>query len=103
MIRAFFQFFGFSRDVRRVLFVHALVGLVALGVNTVLVNLYLLRLGHGTQDIGAINALGPLCYALASLLTGALGGRWGVRRTMLLGSSLWSTGVLLLPLAEFLP
>lgn len=102
-MRAIAYLDGFSRDVRRVLFVHALVGLVALGVNTVLVNLYLLRLGHGTQDIGAINALGPLCYALASLLTGALGGRWGVRQTMLLGSSLWSTGVLLLPLAEFLP
>jgi MFS family permease len=94
---------GFSRDVRLVLLVHALVGLVSLGVNAVLLNLYLLRLGYGPQDIGLINAFGPLCYALSSLPAGALGGRWGVRRLMLAGTGLWSAGVVLVPLAETLP
>lgn len=100
MTRAFFQLFGFSRDVRRVLLVNALVGLVSLGVNAVLLNLYLLRLGYGTQEIGMINALGPLCYALASLLAGALGGGYlvaglGYSSLFTLGAGLSAASALL--------
>lgn len=103
VIRVAAYLLGFSRDVRLVLLVYALVGLVSLGINTVLLNLYLLRLGYGPKDIGLINALGPLCYALCSLPAGALGGRWGVRSLMLVGTGLWSAGIILLPFAESFP
>ena len=70
----------FSRDVRLYLMANALFGFVLFGgIYPLLYNLYLLRLGYNTQFVGLANATGALCFALSSLPSGMLGGRWGSR------------------------
>ena len=72
------------------------------GVYAVLLNLYLVRLGYGPEQIGLVNSAGNLTFALASLPAGALGVRWGSRQTMLAGLGLLLVASLLLPLADVL-
>jgi MFS family permease len=73
------------------------------GIYSVLLNLFLLRLGYGTEQIGLINAAGTLTFGLACLPAGVIGARWGSRQMMLLGLALLAAGSLLLPLADLLP
>jgi MFS family permease len=91
----------FSGSVRLYLFV---VGLISFtfdgGIYSVLFNLYLLRLGHGPEVVGLVNAAGLITLAIASLPAGALGARWGNRRTMVAGLLLIILAGALLPLAE---
>ncbi len=93
----------FSRDVRLYLISGTLIGFCWMGIYNVLFNLYLLRLDYDLAFIGMINATVALAYALLALPAGALGGRWGVRRTMLIGYCLVVTGLLLPPLGQFAP
>lgn len=94
----------FSRDVRLFLVTSFLIGFTIFGgIYTVLLNLYLLRLGYGPEFIGVVNAAGLLGLALFSLPAGAAGTRWGSRRTMIAGLALAAVGNTLLPLAEFVP
>ena len=72
------------------------------GVYAVLLNLYLLRLGYGTEQIGLINAAGTLTFALSSLPAGALGARWGSRRMLLIGLVMLLVGCVLIPFADML-
>jgi MFS family permease len=72
------------------------------GVYAVLLNLFLLRLGYGPEQIGLVNAAGTLTFALSSLPAGALGARWGSRRILLIGLSLMLVGCVLLPFADAL-
>ncbi len=72
------------------------------GVYAVLLNLFLLRLGYGTEQIGLINAAGTLTFALASLPAGALGARWGSRRMLLIGLGMLFVGCMLIPFADML-
>jgi MFS family permease len=82
----------------------ALVGFVVDGgVFAVLLNLYLLRLGYGPEQIGMVNAAGMLVFALTSLPAGFVGERFGSRQMMLLGIGLMFVGTLLLPLTDLLP
>ena len=93
----------FNRDVRLMLFSQALIGFTIFGgIYTVLLNLYLLRLGYGPQLIGQINAAGALSFALLSIPAGMLADRWGARRCMILGLLLAALGFGLLPLGEFI-
>jgi MFS family permease len=73
------------------------------GIYSVLLNLFLLRLDYGPEQIGLINAAGTLAFALACLPAGVIGARWGCRQIMLLGLALMAAGSLLLPLADLLP
>jgi len=73
------------------------------GIYSVLLNLFLVRLGYGPEQIGLINAAGTLTFGLACLPAGVIGARWGSRRIMLLGLALMAAGSLLLPLADMLP
>ena len=94
----------FNRDVRLVLFSQALIGFTIFGgVYTVLLNLYLLRLGYGPQMIGQVNAVGALSFALLSMPAGLLANRWGARRSMIVGMVVAALGFGLLPLGEFAP
>ena len=94
----------FNRDVRLVLFSQALIGFTIFGgVYTVLLNLYLLRLGYSPQLIGQVNAAGALSFALLSMPAGLLGDRWGSRLSMIIGMGLSALGFGLLPLGEFIP
>jgi len=93
----------FDRDVRLYLISGTLMGLCWMGVYGVLFNLYLLRLDYDLAFIGLLNAATALAFALFSLPAGALGGRWSVRRTMVLGYGLVVIGLVLPPLAQFTP
>ncbi len=73
------------------------------GIYAVLLNLYLVRLGFGPEQIGLINAIGTLSFALMALPAGALGQRWGSRRMLLVGLGGLVVGAVLLPLADLLP
>lgn len=72
------------------------------GIYAVLLNLYLVRLGFGPEQVGLVNATGTLVFALASLPAGVLGEHWGSRRALLLGLGLMAAGGLLLPGADLL-
>lgn len=93
----------FSYDVRMYLVVSGLFGLAYFGINSVILNLYLLRLGYGTEFIGLANAGTSLAFALTSIPAGAIGARWGYRYTIIAGVALVGAGSGFLPLAEALP
>jgi MFS family permease len=94
----------FSRDVRLYMITFALFAFTIFGgIYTVLLNLYLLRLGYGPEFIGLVNAVGLLALAIFCLPAGAFSKRWGTRRTMIAGLCMAIVGDGALPLAEFLP
>ena len=86
-------------------FLLSLVGiaLVVDGIYSVLLNLYLLRLGYGTEFIGLVNAMGLLTFAAASLPAGILGARYSNTAMMKFGAALSALGCLCLPMSEALP
>lgn len=95
---------GFNRDVRLLLIASALTGFTVFGgIYTVLLNLYLLRLGYGPEFVGQVNAAGALSFAVCGLPAGIAGHRWGSRRTLIAGMAVAAVGYFLLPLAEFIP
>ena len=73
------------------------------GINTVVFNIYILRLGFGPDTVGLINGVATLFWASGSLLAGWLGTVWGVRKTALTGLLLTLVGAVLLPLAGSVP
>ena len=93
----------FSRDVRLMLLAYATAGFCYFGIMSVLRNVYLLRLGYGPQFIGLFNGAAWVTFTVSSLPAGALGKRWGSRRTMIAGISLIVLGYGLLPLVEMMP
>jgi len=94
----------FDRNVR----LHFLnVGLFTLtldgGIYTVIFNLYMLRLGFGSEWVGTVNAAGMLAFALASLPAGRMGERWGYRRMVRAGTAMSVTGACVAVCTEFVP
>lgn len=73
------------------------------GINTVLFNLYILRLGFGPDTVGLINGVATLFWASGSLLAGWLGTVWGLRKTALAGLLLTLVGAVLVPAAGSVP
>lgn len=97
-----------NRDVRLYLVTRTLIGLtVRGGVYTVVLNLYLLRLGYGPELIGLVNGASSAVTAVLSLPLGALSsrsnGRFSARRAMIAGLLLATAGYGALPLAGGLP
>ena len=92
-----------NRDVRLCLASSTMVGVTRFGFHTVLLNLYLLRLGFGPEFVGLYVGLGILTYALFCLPAGALGMRWGNRRILIAGVIAMAIGYALIPLAEVVP
>lgn len=93
----------FRRDVWLYLALTALVGFTYFGIYALLLNLYLLRLGYGPAFIGVVNGTGPLAMAFASLPAGAITQRWGSRRALQIGFTLFPLGFALVPFAESIP
>jgi MFS family permease len=95
---------SFNRNVRLYLITTVLMGLTIFGgIYSLLVNLYLLRLGYGPEFIGTVHAVGMLGWALACLPAGRMGRRLGSRRSMMVGMGLAGLGYGLLPFAEGIP
>jgi MFS family permease len=100
----------FNRDVLLYLVATALLGFsVFSGIYPVLFNLYLLRLGYGTELIGLANSVVMLTFAICSPAAGlvtriVVGGRpLGARRTMIIGLSIVTAGYALLSVVEYIP
>ena len=94
---------GLSRNVRLVLLAAALQGFAISGIYGVLLNLFILRLGHGPEFVGLVNGTGLLASALFCLPASAVGRRFGSRRAMLAGIALIALGYVALPLTQLLP
>jgi MFS family permease len=73
------------------------------GIYSLLMNLYLLRLGYGPEFVGLIHAVGLLAWAGACLPAAAVGRRIGSRAAMIAGMGLAALGYVLLPLAGWAP
>ncbi len=94
----------FSPDAIRHLINAGLFGLTLDGgINAVIFNLYVLRLGFGPEFVGLVSSVGMLTFALCSLPSGRLGARIGLRRTMLIGASITCAASVLVLLAALLP
>ena len=89
----------FSRDLRLFLITGAAVALAWDGMRNVILNLYLLRLDYGPEFVGTVNAVGGFAFALSCPLAGAVGTRWGSRKTLITGLGLMAAGFCLLPLS----
>ncbi|MHB0876613.1 MAG: MFS transporter [Anaerolineae bacterium] len=94
---------GLNRDTRLVIATWALSSFGTMGIDGVLGNLYILRLGFDTQYLGLLNATILLGMGLIALPSGELGRRWGYRRAMLLGLTMGTVGLALVPVALVLP
>ena len=92
-----------NRDVRIYLLTAVLCGFTLSGVYSVLLNLYLLRLGYDPSFIGTVNAAGQAAFIFLSIPAGAMGQRWGTRRLIIAGIASYFVGYAMLPLAEFAP
>lgn len=94
---------SYSRDIRLILLVSAIVAFTVDGVFPVIFNLYILRMGYGPEFVGQVNSVALVVFALASLPAGALGTRLGARPVMIMGVliAFLSTGAL--ALSDLLP
>ena len=73
-----------SRNVVLFMVTVMLYGIAVEGISAVLLNLYLVRLGYGTEFIGTLNSAGMIVFALVSLPLGAVE-RYSGRRMMQFG------------------
>lgn len=103
MFRDWHIFLAFNRNVRLFLVAFGLMSFGYFGVQGVLLNLYLLRLGFDIQFIGSLIASGQIVWAMAALPAGAIGRRVGLRAALIMGSALSALGIGLLLAIEWLP
>jgi MFS family permease len=104
MVKSYLQtFHRFHRNTWLFLLVNALTTISYVGIYVMLFNLYLIRLGYGLEQIGLINAAAQLGVAAFSIPAGMLGRRWGSRRTIIVGLTVATTGLALVPLVEAIP
>lgn len=94
---------SFSRDVVLYILAWGAISFAYGGVQSVLLALYLLRLGYGPEFIGVFIGAGQLVWALSALPAGAFGARYGLRRAMLVGVAIIVAANVLLLSAEALP
>lgn len=77
--------------------------LVFFGIYSLLLNLFLLRLGYESEFIGLVNRLGPFMLAIFSLPAGTISRRFGSRRVMIWSYFTLAISFGLVPLSEWLP
>jgi MFS family permease len=92
-----------GRDTRLLIAASGLFAFPFYGIQMVLRVLYVLRLGHGPAYVGLFGSVGAFVYMTMGLPSGALGRRFGIRRTMIVGGVITTVGMALLPVTEFLP
>jgi len=94
---------SFGRDARLLLAASGLFALPFYGIQMVLRVLYVLRLGHGPEYVGLFSSVGAFAYMGMGLPSGALGRRFGIRKTMLAGGAITVVGMAFFPFTEYLP
>jgi len=103
MFRDWRVLFTFNRNIRLFLSAWALIAFAYFGIQGVLFNLYLLRLGFDTQFIGSLIAAGQIVWALTALPAGVIGRRFGLRTALIMGSAISALSVGLLLIVEWFP
>lgn len=93
----------FSRDAKLLIAATGMFAVSFFGIISLLRVLYVLRLGYGPEYIGIFNAMGALTYMAMGLPSGALGTRFGTRKTMLVGGLITVIGMCGLPMTEGVP
>ncbi len=81
----------------------AIAGFCYFGVQSVILNLYLLRLGYGPEFIGLLVGSGQITWAAFALPAGAIGKRMGLREAQVLGLALLAASMGLFLVVEALP
>lgn len=94
---------NYNHDIKMYLWTSVLLGFSYFGFVSVLLNLYLLRLGYDPTFIGLVNAGAPIAFASCSVPAGMIGKRFGSRRTIIAGITLLALSIGVMPLAEWLP
>jgi len=90
-------------DARLLIATSGMLSVSFLGIQMLLKVLYMLRLDFGTEYIGWFLAASSLAYMTMGLPSGALGARFGQRRTMIAGGLISALGTAMLPLSEYTP
>jgi len=93
----------FNRSIQLFLVAWALMAFAYFGVQGVLLNLYLLRLGFDAEFIGLLTASGQLIWALVALPAGAFGRRLGLRAALITSEALMALAMGLLLMVEAAP
>lgn len=94
---------GLNRDTRLVIASWVFSSFGTMGIDAVLGNLYILRLGYSSEYLGLINAVILLAMGVSSLPSSELGRRWGYRRAQVLGLAMATVGLALVPATQLLP
>ena len=92
----------YSRDAVLLFVASGLAALGFYGINNLLRIIFVLRLGYGPEYVGLFSGVGALTYMSMGVPSGALGSRLGAKRVMLVGGTITSLGMAILPLGEFL-
>jgi MFS family permease len=92
-----------ERDAKLLIVVSGISAISFFGIQMLLKVLYILRLGHGPEYVGAFGASSALAYMVMGVPSGLLGQRFGTRRTMLVGGIGCTLGMAMLPLSEYVP
>ena len=88
------------RNVRLMMITVLAYGIAVEGIFVVLLNLYLLRLGYGTEFIGTINSVGLFVFAIISLPIGAVQ-RFSSRQMIQIGQVISAVGLVGLAMAQY--
>jgi len=94
---------AFGRDILLYLLAWGFVAFGYVGIQGVLFNLYLLRLGYDTAFIGLLIGTGQLAWAVFALPAGAIGARIGLRNALVAAHLTVTLGISLLLCGELLP
>ena len=92
----------FPRSARYFYFTWALFWISGEGINTVLFNIFLLRLSFDTEFIGSTGAIRMLSFAVTSGLAGYLGRKIGLKKTMIRGLIFYLLAMAAVPLLGLL-
>lgn len=97
------RFQRIPRNIYYYLFVLAALGFtVDGGIYSVLLNLYVLRLGYGPEFVGTLNSVGLFVFAALSLPLGTVR-RYSSHQMLIIGLSCIFIGMMGLPMGQWLP
>ena len=94
---------AFSPSLWRIFASIALVISVTMGLQAVLLNLYLLRLGYDARYVGLLAGIGQLVWAVAAFPAIFIGNRFGLRNSFQFSLALGGFGLVLILCAESFP
>ncbi len=72
------------------------------GIYSVLINLFLKRLGYSEEFMGTVLSAAALGFALFAIPAGSLGARWGYKKMIMIGMIAGTIFTFILPFSQFL-